>query len=598
MKPIFLSLLIAFTFFSCSKDSSDPIENETPIALPTLTTLAVSEIDGETASSGGNVTDDGGATITARGVCWSTSTNPTVADSKTTDGTGTGNFASALTHLSGKTEYHLRAYATNSKGTAYGNEVIFTTDVGLPTLTTLAVSEIGEETASSGGNITNDGGAEITVRGICWSTSPNPVIGSGGRTLDGTGTGTYTSALTYLTANTKYYLRAYAANSFGVAYGNEVTFTSQDFPALTYEGYIDLTSQEEVDAFGSHGYKRITGRLRISAIDDNIINSLEPLKDLTTVDGEVWVGPTHLESFEGLENLTTIGDNVTIMYNDYLTTLKGLDGLQEILGYLDIDTNPSLKNLDGLENLTKVDRWLGVDNNETLENIDGLSGLVSTRYGLYVQKNPVLMNVNGLSSVTSIGENLTIIDNTSLTNLDGLSNLETLGSITIQRNNNLTNINGLSKVNGIIFYGGIRIEYNSSLTDLEGLTNFELIKGNVSIVGNPSLASLNGLRNVLGINGRMLISENSALTSLDGLNNIELVDYNLQITENASLVNIDALGALTTLNGDLRVNGNTSLTDFCGLKPLIDNGFSNSFEIMGNAFNPTQQNISEGNCSP
>ena len=93
---------------------------------PTVTTTAITAITATTASSGGDVSSDGGAAVTARGVCWSTSTNPTTSDSKTTDGTGTGAFTSAITGLTGGLLYYVRAYAINSTGTAYGNQRSFT----------------------------------------------------------------------------------------------------------------------------------------------------------------------------------------------------------------------------------------------------------------------------------------------------------------------------------------------------------------------------------------------------------------------------------------------------------------------------------------
>lgn len=96
--------------------------------LPTVTTTAISNIQRTTASGGGNVSSDGGATVTARGVCWSTSSNPTTANSKTTDGSGTGSFTSSITGLLPNTTYYVRAYATNSVGTAYGANETFKTD--------------------------------------------------------------------------------------------------------------------------------------------------------------------------------------------------------------------------------------------------------------------------------------------------------------------------------------------------------------------------------------------------------------------------------------------------------------------------------------
>jgi uncharacterized repeat protein (TIGR01451 family) len=107
------------------------------VSAPTVTTAAVSDITTTTASSGGNVTSDGGAAVTARGVCWSTSANPTIANSHTTDGTGIGEFASSLTSLSPGTTYHVRAYAINSAGTAYGGEKTFAT-VAVHTVTFVA----------------------------------------------------------------------------------------------------------------------------------------------------------------------------------------------------------------------------------------------------------------------------------------------------------------------------------------------------------------------------------------------------------------------------------------------------------------------------
>ena len=102
-----------------------PVTN--PAVVPTVTTTAISEIDKTTATGGGEVTADGGATVTARGICWSTTQNPTISDSYTTDGTGTGSFTSSMTGLAANTTYYVRAYATNSAGTAYGEEVSFTT---------------------------------------------------------------------------------------------------------------------------------------------------------------------------------------------------------------------------------------------------------------------------------------------------------------------------------------------------------------------------------------------------------------------------------------------------------------------------------------
>lgn len=216
----------------------------TAATLPTVTTTSVTNITQTTATSGGNVTSDGGATVTVRGVCWSISSNPTIASSHTTNGSGTGAFVSNLTGLTQNTLYYIKAYATNSVGTAYGNEVTFTTlpNPILPTVTTTAITNITQNTAISGGNVTSDGGATVNARGVCWNISQNPTI-SNSHTSDGTGPGIFVSNLAGLTANTMYYVKAYATNSVGTAYGNQITFTTLPPPwqcgdTLNYSGQI------------------------------------------------------------------------------------------------------------------------------------------------------------------------------------------------------------------------------------------------------------------------------------------------------------------------------------------------------------------------
>jgi aryl-phospho-beta-D-glucosidase BglC (GH1 family) len=95
--------------------------------LATLTTNSITSIVAKSAISGGNISSDGGASINARGICWSTSQNPTIADNKTNNGTGVGQFTCTLTGLQPNTTYCARTYASNSAGTAYGNQVTFTT---------------------------------------------------------------------------------------------------------------------------------------------------------------------------------------------------------------------------------------------------------------------------------------------------------------------------------------------------------------------------------------------------------------------------------------------------------------------------------------
>lgn len=207
---------------------------------PTVTTAAVTNITGSTATGGGNVTSDGGELVTASGVCWNTSGNPTTAGAHTTETGGTGSFTSNLTGLTPGTLYYVRAYATNSVGTSYGGQETFTTDTA-PTVTTTAVTNITGSSADSGGNVTSDGGEAVTARGVCWNTTGTPTTADSS-TSNGTGTGAFASNLTGLTSGTTYYVRAYATNSVGTSYGGQESFTTDTEPTVTTSAVTNIAS--------------------------------------------------------------------------------------------------------------------------------------------------------------------------------------------------------------------------------------------------------------------------------------------------------------------------------------------------------------------
>jgi uncharacterized protein (TIGR02145 family) len=125
MKKVFFLpvFIIAFSviMIACSDDDDSGNNPTNTGTVPELTTAAVSILTETTAACGGEITSDGGASITARGVCWGTTSPPTISDSTTNDGTGTGSFTSNITNLTKLTTYYIRAYATNSAGTGYGD---------------------------------------------------------------------------------------------------------------------------------------------------------------------------------------------------------------------------------------------------------------------------------------------------------------------------------------------------------------------------------------------------------------------------------------------------------------------------------------------
>ena len=215
--------------------STDPI-------TATVTTQAVSSITATSATGNGNVTDLGAPNPTQYGVCWSTTSNPTISDNKTEEGTAlaTGAFTSSITGLSPNTTYHVRAYATNAAGTVYGTDVFFMTSPKAPTITTQAVSSITTTTATGNGNITDFGAPNPTQHGVCWSTTSNPTT-SNNKTEEGaaTATGAFTSPITGLSPGTTYHVRAYATNAAGTVYGADESFST--FPQYSVVFQTDGT---------------------------------------------------------------------------------------------------------------------------------------------------------------------------------------------------------------------------------------------------------------------------------------------------------------------------------------------------------------------
>lgn len=194
----------------------------------TVTVDDVTAISIPTATSGGNVTYDGKDPVTAKGVCWSMETEPTIDDENdyfTEDGEGLGTYTSTLTGLINGMIYYVRAYATNGIGTAYSSEVTFTTENGPAVVTTDSIKDITKVSAKLYGNVLFTGGTDVTERGFYWGTSANPTIVDNTAT-DGNGTGPITADISGLDPGVTYYVRAYAINNSGTAYGEDIEFST------------------------------------------------------------------------------------------------------------------------------------------------------------------------------------------------------------------------------------------------------------------------------------------------------------------------------------------------------------------------------------
>ena len=223
---------------------------------PTVVTIGSSNISSSSAVLEGDITSIGEAPITGHGHCWSLSSGPTLSDDKVLLGPGAlGSFISNVSNLNNNTTYYFRAYATNSFGTVYGNEIILSTSNGEPTVVTIGSSNISASSVDFEGDITSSGDSPVTQHGHCWSTDPNPTIGDPYTTNGNANTGIYISNTNLLSQATTYYFKAYATNSFGTVYGAEMSFSTIYGPcnitsSTTGVDYTVVSPLQSVFSFG------------------------------------------------------------------------------------------------------------------------------------------------------------------------------------------------------------------------------------------------------------------------------------------------------------------------------------------------------------
>lgn len=215
----------AFASNTTGTTYGDTVSFRTKYKPPIVLTAEVTDLTANSASCGGDALADGGEEITQKGVCFSTNEDPTLEDSFTNDGFGIGSFESQLTNLTVNTGYYVRAYVTNTNGTFYGSQMSFTTQDGLPVVITGEIRAIAATSAEGGGEVSDDGGYAVNDRGLCLSTEPNPTINDD-CIQSGSGTGVFNCSMEFLTEWTNYYVRAYASNENGTAYGECLSFTA------------------------------------------------------------------------------------------------------------------------------------------------------------------------------------------------------------------------------------------------------------------------------------------------------------------------------------------------------------------------------------
>ncbi len=230
---------------------------------PIVTSLQSSEVKDNSIDVSAYISSVGSAAVTEHGFCWGTSPNPTTADNKNNlGGTSTAkNFNSTLSGLTASTQYYIRAYATNEEGTTYSDAVTVTT-LAPPTMAvvrTFAAEDVKYNQATCKGSIDDLGDGYVTAYGFCYSkTNPNPSLSDNSMSLGSTtATGEFSGDVTGLQEQTHYFIRAYATNSKGTAYGASVEITTPIAPPLVTAGllaYYTFDNGNCDDYFGEENY--------------------------------------------------------------------------------------------------------------------------------------------------------------------------------------------------------------------------------------------------------------------------------------------------------------------------------------------------------
>jgi hypothetical protein len=295
--------------------------------VASLTTNGASNILETTADVQATIDSNGGATITERGVVYATTTNPTVADTKVTVAGTTSPYTANLTGLTGATTYYARAYAINSVGTSYGNNITFatTTPASPPTVVTGSAAFTTDTSSEFNGNeVTSGHGFTVAERGIVFSdTETTPTTEDRVVTATTGGVGTYNLTMTGLEAETTYYVRAYAISSEGTGYGDVETFvTSAPYASDEGDGYWAWSPGNSQATVGRTQPTPASSSVNLPLADLGLTNGLQYTFYYGGVDANEGTPSVVIERTDGetlVENTITAGTAYTFTYDTALT---------------------------------------------------------------------------------------------------------------------------------------------------------------------------------------------------------------------------------------------------------------------------------------
>lgn len=340
--------------------------------------------------------------------------------------------------------------------------------------------------------------------------------------------------------------------------------TCDDFGGI-FNGDLRLSTQQEVNDFMTFSFTDINGNLIIGDEGNYTdITDLSPLASIVSISEDLKIiGNENLQSLTDMNNITHVGNSLRIENNPSLTSLQGFTNLTT-LESLHIIENNALTSLAGCENFTSITN-VNIADNDALTSLTGFSNTINIQLLLNIIGNDALTSLQGIDTFNLTSQNdLWISNNSSLTSLQGIESINAVRFLRIQNNNALSSLAYLGNLTSVL---DIDINDNDALTNLEGL-------------GQLQARSL-------------LVSNNDALVSLNGIENITITGSTF------SLVNI----GVRQWEGDCGgyIDGpNPNLTNLCALTSvLINSNWNNNYCVVinNNAYNPTPQDIIDGNCS-
>ncbi len=379
----------------------------------------------------GGIAYENGSVIDDKGVCYNTQPNPTINDNVMSSGNGNGEFYLQLNNLNPSSMYYVRTYTNTPQGTFYGNEVTFTT---LNTLEqfNMDITSVRPNQSVAYGYLGNDGGAVATQKGFVWSTSPNPTTNNN-LSDNGANLGLFSETINGLQENTTYYIRPYYINQNGTFYGEEQSFTTT---STTYEGYITLDTQEDVNEFGLSGVTNVIGGISITTNNNppNNVVDLSPLNNIVTISDHLSIselGTFNFDYMDAFNNLTSV--NRITFNNIALSLINGFNSLTSVNIGGDINLggirfNESLATIRGFNNLTTINGSLEFYNN-TKRTLSGFASLTNIENSLSVSFCHNLRKIDAFNNLNQV-DALIILNNDNLKTLDNFANIS-------QVNNNI-----------------------------------------------------------------------------------------------------------------------------------------------------------------